>query len=145
MLRWWKYPSLKRLVGGLDCSQEHAPGTYNAPLESSSHLTPFFFSIRVNTVLTSCTLDQMHMREFVLPKTKLTGNLDLVSKQIQSEGPGRQRHALKIVNTNRLFKSQCQNQCHCQCLSLSHCFKSLRLVCSSSHELLILGISVRIF
>jgi hypothetical protein len=30
-------------------------------------------------------------------------------------------------------------------LSLSYCFQSLRLVCSSSHELLILGISVRIF
>jgi hypothetical protein len=29
--------------------------------------------------------------------------------------------------------------------SLSYCFQSLRLVCSSSHELLILGISVRIF
>jgi hypothetical protein len=28
---------------------------------------------------------------------------------------------------------------------LSYCFQSLRLVCSSSHELLILGISVRIF
>jgi hypothetical protein len=28
---------------------------------------------------------------------------------------------------------------------LSHCFQSLRLVCSSSHELLIRGISVRIF
>jgi hypothetical protein len=30
-------------------------------------------------------------------------------------------------------------------IPLSHCFQSLRLVCSSSHELLILGISVRIF
>jgi hypothetical protein len=30
-------------------------------------------------------------------------------------------------------------------LSLSYCFQSLRLVCCSSHELLILGISVRIF
>jgi hypothetical protein len=29
--------------------------------------------------------------------------------------------------------------------TLSYCFQSLRLVCSSSHELLILGISVRIF
>jgi hypothetical protein len=29
--------------------------------------------------------------------------------------------------------------------SSSYCFQSLRLVCSSSHELLILGISVRIF
>jgi hypothetical protein len=30
-------------------------------------------------------------------------------------------------------------------LSLSYCFQSLRSVCSSSHELLILGISVRMF
>jgi hypothetical protein len=30
-------------------------------------------------------------------------------------------------------------------VSLSYCFQSLRLVCSSSHELLLLGISVWIF
>jgi hypothetical protein len=34
---------------------------------------------------------------------------------------------------------------HSHCRPISHCFQSLRLVCSSSHELLIFGISVRIF
>jgi cell division septation protein DedD len=45
------------------------------------------------------------------------------------------------MHGSSLIDQSVQVSCICD---LSHCFQSLRLVCSSSHELLILGISVRI-
>jgi hypothetical protein len=49
------------------------------------------------------------------------------------------KHSINVKTRNYVYSAESLRD------SLSYCFLSLRLVCSSSHELLILGISVRIF
>jgi hypothetical protein len=76
-----------------------------------------------------------------VPGTHCTGGLEGPTQRLEEKSFASTRYRTQIIQlvvrhyTDTLSLS----------LSLSYCFQSLILVCSSSHELLILGISVRIF